>query len=323
MGHMEGMNCKREMLSLILLALLLVLSKYHPRIKDHLQKMYVCWNDHLEEPQLSAWFNPKKRPDVIATTGWLTPVIWEGTYNRQVLDKYYKRLNITVGLAVLATGNFTRQYLRHFLKSADKYFMVGYNVIFYISTDNTYDIPYIELGPLRSFKTLRLPDEDCNQDHTFRNMKNMRNKIIQDIQYEVNFLFTMAVNQIFKKDFGVETLGKSVAQLHSWWYFRNPRDFPYERRVTSAAFIPFGEGDFYYHGAIIGGTPNNVLAFIKEYLKGITDDRTNKLDSTYESHLNKYFLINKPTRVLSPEYNWNPKLKTPPQIKRIKIAWRP
>lgn len=48
----------------------------------------------------------RKRPDVIATTGWLAPVIWEGTYDRQVLDKYYKRLNITIGLAVLATGKY-------------------------------------------------------------------------------------------------------------------------------------------------------------------------------------------------------------------------
>lgn len=133
----------------------------------------------------------------------------------------------------------------------------------------------------------------------------------------------MAVNQVFKKEFGVETLGQSVAQLHSWWYFKTPRDFPYKRRVKSAAFIPFGKGDFYYHSGIIGGTSSNALTFIKQYLKGIANDSTNKLDSSYERHLNKYFLINKPTRVLSPEYNWNPKFKTPPQIKHIKVAWLP
>ncbi|XP_040591626.1 N-acetyllactosaminide alpha-1,3-galactosyltransferase-like 1 isoform X1 [Mesocricetus auratus] len=315
------MNFKRKMLSLILLALLLALSKHHHRIKNQLQKMYICWNDHLEEPQLSAWFDPKKRPDVIATTGWLAPVIWEGTYNRQVLDKYYKRLNITIGLAVLVTGNFTRQYLKHFIKSADKYFMVGYNVVFYILMDNVYRLPYLELGPRRSFKTFFLSDRDYYQDPILRSMKNMESKIIRHIQYEVNFLFTMTSNQIFKKDFGVETLGQSVAQLHSWWYFKTPKDFPYERRVKSAAFIPFGQGDFYYHSGIIGGTPSNVLTFITQYLKGIADDRTNELDSTYERYLNKYFLINKPTRVLSPEYNWNPKFKTPPQIKHIKVVW--
>lgn len=53
----------------------------------------------------------RKRPDVIATTGWLAPVIWEGTYNRQVLDKYYKRVNITIGLAVLDTGKYAHWFL--------------------------------------------------------------------------------------------------------------------------------------------------------------------------------------------------------------------
>nr|XP_044634841.1 N-acetyllactosaminide alpha-1,3-galactosyltransferase-like 1 isoform X5 [Equus asinus] len=102
---MQRMNSKRKMLLLISFALSLTLIKHHFRIKKHLQKMNFCWDHEAEEPQLSDWFNPKKRPDVITTTDWLAPVIWEGTYNRQVLEKYYKRLNITVGLAVCATGN--------------------------------------------------------------------------------------------------------------------------------------------------------------------------------------------------------------------------
>ncbi|XP_031225852.1 putative glycosyltransferase 6 domain-containing protein 1 isoform X4 [Mastomys coucha] len=247
------------------------------RTKDHLQKMYACWKDHLEEPQLSTWFNP----------------------------------------------NLTRGSLRRFIKSADKYFLVGYNVIFYILADSMYNLPYLELGPLRTFKVWRLFEEDMYQDCNLRNMANMQSKIIHHIQYEVNFLFMMSVNQIFKNNFGVETLGRSVAQLHTWWYFKKPRDFPYERRTKSTAFIPFEEGDFYYHRAIVGGTPLDILDLIEQYIKGIIDDSTNKLYSTFESHLNKYFFINKPARVLSPEYNWNPKFKTPPEIKHIKIAWHP
>ncbi|ERE71486.1 glycosyltransferase 6 domain-containing protein 1 [Cricetulus griseus] len=238
-------------------------------------------------------------------------------------NKAEGRHNLSIFIFLNIDGIFTRQYLKRFIRSADKYFMVGYNVIFYILTEDFYNLPYLELGPLRSFKTLVILDRDYNEDSILRIMKNMKSKIIHHIQYEVNFLFTMAVNQVFKKEFGVETLGQSVAQLHSWWYFKTPRDFPYERRVKSAAFIPFGKGDFYYHSGIIGGTSSNALTFIKQYLKGIANDSTNKLDSSYEGHLNKYFLINKPTRVLSPEYNWNPKFKTPPQIKHIKVAWLP
>ena len=46
----------------------------------------------------------RKRPDVVTITDWLAPVIWEGTFNRQVLGRYYRRQNLTIGLAVLATG---------------------------------------------------------------------------------------------------------------------------------------------------------------------------------------------------------------------------
>lgn len=51
----------------------------------------------------SPLFN-RKRPDVVTTTGWLAPVIWEGTFDRQVLEDYYGAQNLTVGLAVLAPG---------------------------------------------------------------------------------------------------------------------------------------------------------------------------------------------------------------------------
>nr|XP_019586730.1 PREDICTED: glycosyltransferase 6 domain-containing protein 1-like [Rhinolophus sinicus] len=278
--------------------------------------------DHeTEEPQLSDWFNPKKRLDVITTTDWLAPVIWEGTYNTQVLEKYYKRLNITIGLVVWAAGKFIGEDLKQFIQSANKHFMIGYNVIFYILMDNFSRIPHVELGPLRTFKLLAIVSEGkVWEDLNVMGMKTLNVYIIKHMEREVDFLFCMTANQIFKNDFGVETLGKSVAQLHAWWYFENAKKVPYERRPKSAAFIPFGKGDFYYDSAIFGGTPQEVLTFTAEYQKAVTNDTKNGLRSTYECHLNKYFFINKPTKLLSPEYNWDPTFRTPPQIKRVKIA---
>ncbi|XP_058550293.1 N-acetyllactosaminide alpha-1,3-galactosyltransferase-like 1 isoform X5 [Neofelis nebulosa] len=101
---MERMNSKWKMLLLTSFALLLMLIKHRSRIKNHLEKIDLCWENE-KELRLSDWFNPKKRPDVKTTTDWFAPIIWEGTYNRQVLEKHYKRLNITIGLAVFATGN--------------------------------------------------------------------------------------------------------------------------------------------------------------------------------------------------------------------------
>ncbi|XP_016069154.1 PREDICTED: N-acetyllactosaminide alpha-1,3-galactosyltransferase-like 1 [Miniopterus natalensis] len=284
-------------------------------------QLFFPYRDHeAEEPQLSDWFNPKKRPDVLTTTDWLAPVIWEETYNRQVLEKYYKSLNITIGLFVRFPENITRQYLKQFIESANKYFMIGHKVIFYILMDDFSCLPPIELGPLRTFKLLGLFRENEWEDTNAINMYNLNLYILKHIKDEVNFLFSMSINQIFKNNFGVEALGKSVAQLHSRLYFENVKNFPYERRSKSAAFIPFGQGDFYYHSAIFGGTPKDILNFIAEYRKGVIHDIKNELSSTYEHHLNKYFFINKPTKLLSPEYNWDPAFRTPPQIKHVKIA---
>lgn len=200
--------------------------------------------------------------------------------------------------------------------------MIGYKVIFYIFMDDFSKLPPIELGPLRTFKLLYVFKGKMWEDFNILHMKNLNMYIIQHIEHEVDFLFSMSINQIFKSSFGVETLGKSVAQLHAWWYFENVKNFPYERRFKSAAFIPFGKGDFYYHSAIFGGTPHEVLTLTEEYQKGVIHDTENELSSTYECHLNKYFFINKPTKLLSPEYNWDPIFRTPPQIKHVKIAWQ-
>ncbi|KAM4877804.1 N-acetyllactosaminide alpha-1,3-galactosyltransferase-like 1 [Thomomys bottae] len=326
------MNSKRKLQLLILLSLLLIVIEHHFRVKNHLQKLYVCWfidlsrsspfcwNDQVEEPQLSAWFNSKIRPDVITTTDWLAPVIWEGTYDREVLENYYKKLNVTIGLVVFAPGQFVDHYMKKFLQSADKHFMVGFNVIFYIFFDVKTTLPYIELSPLRTFKVFLLTSETTEQDVSIRIIQNFYRGLVEKIQYEVDFLFIMAVNQLFMNDFGVETLGRSVAQIHAWWYFKTNYEFPYERRHKSAAFIPFGQGDFYYHRAIFGGTPQEILIFFKQCIHGIINDTTSKINSLYESHLNKYFFVHKPTKLLSPEYNWDLKFKIPPQIKRVIIA---
>ncbi|XP_073746185.1 putative glycosyltransferase 6 domain-containing protein 1 isoform X4 [Callorhinus ursinus] len=287
----ETMNYKRRVLLLISCVLYFMLLEYHFR----------------------------KRPDVVTTTDWLAPVIWEGTFNRQVLEEYYGRQNLTIGLAVLATGRIADQYLELFIQSASKHFMTGYRVIFYIMVDAFYRLPNLEPGPLQTVQVLNIRGHDADDFHLMR-MKNLAVHIVGHIQDEVDFLFSMMANRVFQNDFGVETLGTSVAQLHAWWYFKNTENLPYERRPGSAACIPLGQGDFYYDGTVIGGTPLEILNFIKEYLDGIMRDKENGLNSTYERHLNKYFFIHKPTKLLSPEYSWDTVLWPPAQVWLVKAA---
>ncbi|XP_045695972.1 N-acetyllactosaminide alpha-1,3-galactosyltransferase-like [Phyllostomus hastatus] len=259
------------------------------------------------------------------TTHWSAPVVWHGTYEEKVLEKYYTNHKITVGLTVFAVGRYIETYLLNFILSADKYFMVGQRVIIYVLTDNFSKVPWIELNPLHTIKVFEIKREKRWQDVSMMRMKTISEHVVDHIQYEVDFLFCMDVDQVFMKKYGLETLGESVAQLHCYWYKAHPIEVPYERNRLSEAYIPMGQGDFYYHAATFGGTPVQVLNIARECFKGIMTDKKNNIEAVWhdESHLNKYFFLHKPTKLLSPEYSWDGRVERTGEIRAIKIIWAP
>ncbi|XP_006890809.1 PREDICTED: N-acetyllactosaminide alpha-1,3-galactosyltransferase-like [Elephantulus edwardii] len=274
-----------------------------------------------EELKLSDWFYPTAHTNLI--TKWSAPVVWHNTYNEKVLKNYYKNHKITVGLTVFAVGRYLDFYLPRFVLSADKFFMVGQKVIIYIMVDDVFRMPWIELSPLRTLKVFEVKPENRWQDISMMRMKTISEHIVHHIQHEVDFLFCMDVDQVFENKYGLETLGESVAQLHAYWYKANATLFPYERNPLSEAYIPVGKGDFYYHAAVFGGTPVQVLNIVWECLKGIMKDKKRNIEAVWhdESHLNKYFFLHKPTKILSPEYCWDYRLPPNSDIKVIKLSW--
>ncbi|XP_025031420.1 N-acetyllactosaminide alpha-1,3-galactosyltransferase-like isoform X2 [Python bivittatus] len=217
------------------------------------------------------------------------------------------------------------KYLEDFLISADAFFMTGHKVIFYIMVDDLSKVPEIKLSPQRTLKFFQVKQESRWQDVSMMRMKTIGDLVQACIRYEVDFLFCMDVDQIFQSDYGVETLDESVAQLHAWFYNMEKTSFTYERRPTSAAYISYEEGDYYYHGAVFGGTPLQVLNLTRQCYQGILQDKGQDMEAIWhdESHLNKYFLLNKPTKLLSPEYCWDYRIGFPPQIHNIKLFWMP
>lgn len=201
--------------------------------------------------------------------------------------------------------------------------MVDQRVIIYVMLDDFSYMPLISLNRLRTYKIFKVKRERRWQDISMMRMKIISEHIADHIQHEVDYVFCMDVDQIFKGSYGLETLGESVAQLHTYWYKESANKVPYDRNEASEAYIPLGQGDFYYHAAVFGGTAAQVLQITKECAQRIMNDKKNNIEAVWhdESHLNKYFFLHKPTKILSPEFCWDLRKDKTPDIEAVKLSW--
>ncbi|XP_060119897.1 globoside alpha-1,3-N-acetylgalactosaminyltransferase 1-like [Heteronotia binoei] len=210
-----------------------------------------------------------------------------------------------------------------FLDSAEKHFMTGYHVNYYIFTDNPQEIPFVQLQPGRSLSLVPIRKYKHWEEISMRRMEAINLHISETIHREVDYLFCLDIDMVFHNSWGPETLGEMVATIHSGYYDSPSRKMlPYERRKASAAYISSGEGDFYYSGAVFGGLVKNVYEFTRACHMTILADKANGIMAAWqeESHLNRHFLSNKPSKLLSPEYSWDDQRPKPSELRVIRLS---
>ncbi|XP_057576532.1 globoside alpha-1,3-N-acetylgalactosaminyltransferase 1 isoform X2 [Hippopotamus amphibius kiboko] len=259
--------------------------------------------------------------ELLSLTPWLAPIVSEGTFNPELLHHIYQPLNLTIGLTVFAVGKYT-QFVQHFLASAERFFMPGFRVHYYIFTNDPAAIPQVPLGPGRRLSTIPIQRHSRWEEISTRRMETVSKHIAERAHREVDYLFCLDVDMVFRNPWGPETLGDLVAAIHPG-YFAVPRQqFPYERRPVSAAFVADGEGDFYYGGAVFGGRVARVYEFTRGCHMGILADKANGIMAAWqeESHLNRHFISHKPSKVLSPEYLWDDRKPQHPRLKLIRFS---
>ncbi|CAG5979886.1 unnamed protein product [Menidia menidia] len=269
------------------------------------------------DASLSLWY----RSDVQTCTPWRAPIIWEGMFDPERYDKLHKTEGSSVALTVFAIGRYLDAYLGNFLRSSEQHFMLGLPVCYYVFTDAPERVPLIKLGPQRSLKVIKVAKHSRWQDISMMRMKTISDVVESDIRHHFTHVFCFDVDQVFTGRFGSEVLGDSVALLHAYYYHLDQYWYTYDRNQKSTAYME--SGDFYYHAAIFGGTWKSVKALTDFCYKNIMEDKQNNVEAVWhdESHLNKYFWLHKPSRVLSPEYCWDTEIGYRRDIRTHRLLW--
>ncbi|KAM8756964.1 alpha-1,3-galactosyltransferase 2-like isoform 1-T6 [Acanthopagrus schlegelii] len=263
------------------------------------------------------------RSDVQTCTSWKAPILWDGMFDPDLYDQTHRNVGTSVALTVFAVGRYLEAYLETFLKSSEQHFMLGLPVTYYVFTDLPEKMPDIKLAPQRSIKVIKVERHSRWQDVSMMRMKTISEVIESDIRHHCTHVFCFDVDQVFTGRFGSEAVGDSVALLHAYFY-RLPRNlYTYDRNPKSKAYMEVG--DFYYHAAVFGGSWKRVKALTEACYQGIMEDKKNKVEALWhdESHLNKYMWLHKPSRVLSPEYCWDPNIGNSSEIRVTRLQWAP
>uniref|UniRef100_A0A4W5JYG5 Globoside alpha-1,3-N-acetylgalactosaminyltransferase 1 (FORS blood group) n=1 Tax=Hucho hucho TaxID=62062 RepID=A0A4W5JYG5_9TELE len=212
------------------------------------------------------------------------PIVWEGTFNPLVVDSIYKPMHLSIATTVFAVGKYVR-FLRDFLETAEKNFMVDFKVRYYIFTHRREDVPAVVLAPGRNVTIIPVPGSNHWQEISSRRMEIIQTTIGNQIGKEADYIFCLDVDT------------KLVATIHPGYYEQTHEHYPYERRPASRAYIPAGEGDYYYGGATIAGYVGDMHKLAKYCREQLEADAANSIEAAWqeESHLNRYLLY-KPTK---------------------------
>lgn len=203
--------------------------------------------------------------------------------------------------------------------------MLGQRVVYYVFTERPAAVPRVALAPGRRLRVERVARERRWQDVSMQRMHTLHEALGGRLGREAHFVLCMDVDQHFRGAFGPEVLAESVAQLHAWHYHWPRRLLPYERDARSAAALAPDDGDFYYHAAVFGGSVAALRGLTAHCARGLQRDRERGLEARWhdESHLNKFFWLHKPAKVLSPEFCWSPEIGRRPEIRRPRLLWAP
>lgn len=230
--------------------------------------------------------NPNNNP--------IVPVLCRENYGKMILSsgRIPTENKSKIGLLIIATKNYTR-FLQLLISSADRFFLKDKNVEYFVFTDMDIDI--------HSSRPINV----INVEHKeWPWMTLGRYKIFSDNSEELSkmdYLYYCDADMMFCGEVGTEIFSLRTATQHPGYYGK--RGTP-ETNPDSLAYISPKEEMQYFAGGFNGGTASEFLKMSKKISANIEKDFEKGLIAVWhdESHLNRYFVDNPPTKILDPSY---------------------
>lgn len=207
-----------------------------------------------------------------------------------------------VGLLIIATNKYI-DFAINLIHSADKHFLVDEDVEYFLFTDHS-DLKIESQKKINIIKINHSP---------WPWMTLGRYKIFNDhkalLQYR-DYLFYCDADMRFSDCVGNEILSDRVATQHPGYY--DTRGTPETNPKSLACVFPF-EHMQYFAGGFNGGSSSEYLKMAERLSGNIQHDYNNGIIAVWhdESHINRYFLDNPPTKILDPGYCYGESLKPP------------
>lgn len=229
---------------------------------------------------------------------WGAPIIWSFTVDANATARVYSG-PYNVGLVITAIGKYI-VFLQRLISSGDQFFMNSQNVTYFVFTDHP-----AEVAKIKSKRTIVVLQE---KDGGWPKNSMLRSKMIHSHRNQfhmMDFLYCIDVDVMFYDEVDVEVLEYRVGTLHPMHYAEEKTTFPFDANHLSRAFVNMSESEYYYSGAFFGGCRDEMIHLAGVMHTNIMQDlkRLNYIARWHdESHLNRYFTDNLPTKLLSPEY---------------------
>lgn len=219
--------------------------------------------------------------------------------------KQAKKNTAKLKIAVLyvCTGRY-KVFWKDFYRTSENFLFKNQTKKYFIFTDDLfYFIRYFRNVKLTKIKKENWPNNTLYRFRYFLKRKKMLSK------YDLIYFFN--ANCLFVENIAEDIMPNNEKELvgvkHPGFYDKMLTDFTYERNKNSSAYIPFGEGNYYFMGGVNGGFAKPYIDMCETLNKNINEDFKNKIVAIWhdESYLNHYYFKNSgKVKILNPDYGF-------------------